>query len=145
MKNFSKRFFKYLFLSWLLISNISYGNNLENQSDSTYVAQKRFICRTYPFHRGFFLPLNIGESINFENGMITFTFSDVLEYTGYNSSVLIEVEYDSWNTTIELNSDRDPRSYNLDNGYGYVVRMKELKFSLDGYQVVLEIKKGGFN
>ena len=78
--------------------------------------------------------LDLNKSVFIENGNSTFKFAAVLENNLNNSSVLLEVQYNSGVIKlVELNTNKDPIDYYLENEYCYVVNLKELNITENTY------------
>ena len=82
--------------------------------------------------------LGINKTVLIENFNSTFKFDAVLEDNEDNSSVLIELSNGTdANKLIELNTNKDPKYYHLDDEYGYVISLLELNRDNNSYQIVL--------
>ncbi len=72
----------------------------------------------------------------------TLEFLDVLEHSNSNSVVLLQVEYfDLSSKTVELNTKYSPQTYTLENEYYYKIKVKNVIFANNGYEIIFSVNR----
>ena len=88
------------------------------------------------------ITLELGKSIYIENGLVSFKFHDVVEDNDNNASIRLEVIYNYGTTKlIELNTNVNPRTYDLENGFHHTIDLRALSYANGTYQIVFGYKQ----
>ncbi len=86
--------------------------------------------------------LELGQRAYIIDIETTLEFLDVLEHSNSNSVVLLQVEYfDLSSKTIELNTKYSPQTYTLENGYYCKIKVKNVIFANNGYEIIFSMNR----